>query len=129
MHRSFPPQDIHGAPDYAQHGWQHGDMRVLFPGSISAVTVALTRERNGEQANVTLHSTAGLRVRAQHYCPHWADEYDDEPERITTEHMDADGVDVLQLSSYGSAGAGELSAALRAAADLLDADASGHESQ
>ncbi|MCX4428983.1 hypothetical protein [Streptomyces mirabilis] len=95
--------------------------RCLRPGPIGAVTAAVTRERLSEQCDVTFildpaSAEAGYRVRAA-YVDH-GNPGEGEGETL---HADLGNVEFLRISGYGACAQQGLAAALRAAADLLDA--------
>lgn len=124
--RDEPADEVYGAPDYAQHGWEYAALSDLDPSPIGVVAVCGTREAGREQVNVTFFgdyetpARTDLRVRARHWKAHWRHEGDEEPE-LTREEADLDNVEYLQISSYGPWGAHGLIAALREAADMLEA--------
>jgi hypothetical protein len=83
----------------------------------------VTQERLGEQCDVTFildpaSAEAGYRVRAAYT------DYDD-PGDGETLHADLGSVEFLSISGYGAWAQQGLAAALRTAADLLDAAETG----
>ncbi|MGW2599542.1 hypothetical protein [Streptomyces klenkii] len=115
------PADVHGAPDYARGGWQVAAISDLEPGPIGMVSVAITAEKGHEQCDVVLVAKGGMRVRAQHRVAHWPPEGDGEIPEVTTEGAGLEGVDILRISAYGDWARMGLAAALREAAEMLEA--------
>lgn len=116
---AFAEQDAYDVPDHADDGWQYMGIADLRPGPIGAVTVAVTRERLSEQCDVTLwldpeSAEYGYRVRAA-YTDH------EDPGEGETLHADLPSVEMLRISGYGTWAQQGLAAALRKAADRLEA--------
>ncbi|MEU5836409.1 hypothetical protein ABZ820_22445 [Streptomyces diacarni] len=112
-------EDVHDPPDHADSGWQHAHLADLRPGPIGAVAVAVTHEWLSEQCDVTFYvdpasADFGYRVRAAYT------EYS-EPGEGETLHADLGSVEILRLTGYGAWAQKGLAAAMRQAADLLDA--------
>ncbi|WP_371484876.1 hypothetical protein [Kitasatospora sp. NBC_00315] len=118
-----PDPEVFDTPDYSRAGWTFAAASDLRPGPVADVLVAVTGEDGREQCDVQLllQPTVGcsMRVRARHHVAHYSDT-DEEP-MVETLDADLEGVDNLRISLYGSWGRLGLAAALREAAEMLEA--------
>ncbi len=119
-----PDPDVFDTPDYSRAGWRFAAMSDLRPGPVADVLVAVTGEDGREQCDVQLllQPTVGcsMRVRARHHVADFDSEWDEEP-AVETLDADLEGVNSLRISLYGSWGRLGLAAALREAAEMLEA--------
>ncbi|MFD9593140.1 hypothetical protein ACFWA9_10320 [Kitasatospora sp. NPDC059973] len=118
-----PSEKFHSTPDFAADGWQFAAYSDLNPGPVGIVAVAATEEAGREQTDVilTIDPAAGCSVRARvwHKRARWED--DPEIPEVVEEFTDAEGLDQLRISAYGAWGRRGLAAALREAAEMLEA--------
>jgi hypothetical protein len=115
--------EIFDTPDYTRTDWHFAAMSDLRPGPIAEVLVAHS-EDGDEQCDVQLLLDpiigCSMRVRGRHRVATWANEGDEYPIEETRD-ADLDGVHDLRISVYGPWGRAGLAAALREAAEMLEA--------